>query len=62
MPVFEYKAIAKSDGKNRKGVIDADNPTQARRKLREQGLLPTDLRETAAAGVEIGRASCRERV
>lgn len=42
MPVFEYKAIAKS-GKMTKGVIDADSAAAARRKLREQALFPTHV-------------------
>ncbi len=44
MPVFEYKAISKS-GKTTKGVIDADSPASARRKLREQELFPTEIGE-----------------
>ena len=46
MPVFEYKAISKS-GKTTKGVIDADSPASARRKLREQELFPTDIAESS---------------
>lgn len=46
MPVFEYKAISKS-GKATKGVIDADSPASARRKLREQELFPTDIAESS---------------
>jgi general secretion pathway protein F len=49
MPVFEYKAIAKSTGKSTKGVIDADTAAQARRKLRDQNLYPTDIKEGAGA-------------
>ena len=44
MAVYEYKAIAKS-GKASKGVIDADSPAAARRKLREQDLHPTEIVE-----------------
>jgi len=44
MAVYEYKAIAKS-GKASKGVIDADSPAAARRKLREQELHPTEIVE-----------------
>lgn len=48
MPVYEYKAIAKATGKTAKGVIDADNAAQARQKLRDQELFPTDIAESAS--------------
>jgi general secretion pathway protein F len=48
MPVFEYKAIAKATGKTTKGVIDAEGAAQARQKLRDQGLFPTDIEESKA--------------
>lgn len=48
MPVFEYQAIAKS-GKSVRGIIDADSPAAARRKLREQELYPTAVQESFAA-------------
>lgn len=58
MAVFEYKALAKASGKMTKGVIDADNAGQARRKLREQDLYPTEISEnTSASAVPGGRAS-----
>lgn len=44
MPVFEYKALEKS-GKKVKGIIDADSPVAARRKLRDQQLFPTKLKQ-----------------
>jgi general secretion pathway protein F len=47
MPVYEYQAIAKS-GKSTKGVIDADSLVNARRKLREQDMYPTELTEQFA--------------
>ena len=49
MAIFEYAAMTKA-GKATKGVIDADTPAAARRKLREQGLFPTDVQESAAHG------------
>ena len=49
MAIFEYAAMTKT-GKATKGVIDADTPAAARRKLREQGLYPTDVQESAAQG------------
>ncbi len=50
MPVFEYKAITKGSNKTIRGVIDAENAAQARRKLREQDLYPTHISEDSAAG------------
>lgn len=49
MAVYQYKAIVRGSGKSTKGVIDADNPSQARRKLREQELYPTEVVESVAA-------------
>jgi general secretion pathway protein F len=47
MPVYEYKAITRGSGKASRGVVDAESPAQARQKLRELDLYPTDLREAA---------------
>ena len=47
MAVYDYKAINKATGKSSKGVIDAENPAQARQKLRDQDLFPTDITESA---------------
>lgn len=49
MAVFEYKALEKS-GKHVKGIVDADSAVAARRKLREQQLFPTKLKESFSAG------------
>ncbi len=46
MAVYDYKAINKATGKNTKGVIDAEGASQARQKLRDQGLFPTDITES----------------
>lgn len=43
MPVYEYRAIARANGKKQRGVIDADSPAMARRKLRDQDLIATDV-------------------
>ncbi|HPO13331.1 MAG TPA: type II secretion system inner membrane protein GspF [Candidatus Hydrogenedentes bacterium] len=51
MAVYEYKAIIKTTGKTTKGVIDADTPAQARRKLREMELYPTTLQVSKEAGI-----------
>ncbi len=45
MAVYEYEAIARS-GKRVKGVIDADSPAAARRKLRDQNMFPTEIAES----------------
>ncbi len=50
MPIFEYKAVD-SANKNRKGIIDADSPREARLKLRNDSLFVTDIKESK------GRAS-----
>ena len=51
MAVYEYKAIIKSSGKTTRGVVDADSAAQARQKLREQELYPTEIHEdTSSAG------------
>lgn len=54
MAVFEYQAIAKSTGKTVKGIIDADSPAAARRKLREQSLYPTEVQESFERGATKG--------
>jgi len=51
MAVFEYQAIAKT-GKSVKGVIDADSAAVARRKLRDQDLFPTEVRQAHDARID----------
>ncbi len=48
MAVFEYKGLDPR-GKNTAGVIDADNPKQARSKLRQSGIFPTEVMSAKAA-------------
>ncbi|HNR36945.1 MAG TPA: type II secretion system inner membrane protein GspF [Candidatus Hydrogenedentes bacterium] len=66
MAIYEYKAIMKS-GRSTRGVIDADSPATARRKLREQGLFPTEIVEakgdkvSAVAAVEASPGESRRR-
>lgn len=57
MPVYEYKAILKTTGKSQKGVIDADSPAQARRKLRDQDLYPTNIEESTQGGAALAQGS-----
>lgn len=69
MPVYEYHAMTQA-GKATKGVIDADTPAAARRKLRDQQLYPTAVDESfskatakegqAGSGVLFGRVSARD--
>jgi general secretion pathway protein F len=42
MPVFAYRGLA-PNGRTINGVIDADSPRNARGKLRELGIFPTEL-------------------
>ena len=44
MAAFEYKALDEN-GKNRKGIIEADTARQIRQQLREQGLTPLNVDE-----------------
>lgn len=43
MAAYNYQALAKN-GRNSKGVIEADSERQARQLLRERGLIPTQIR------------------
>jgi len=43
MPAFDY--IALDNGKEKKGVIEADTPRHARQLLRDKSLLPIDINE-----------------
>lgn len=54
MAVYDYKAINKATGKASKGVIDAESAAQARQKLRDQDLFPTDIAESAAVAAVRG--------
>jgi len=47
LPVFEYEAL-NGTGKAIRGIIDAESARGARAKLRNQGVLPTELREEGA--------------
>jgi general secretion pathway protein F len=59
MAVFEYEAMAKT-GKSVRGIIDADTPAAARRKLREQALYPTRLEESSPrSSVSGGKGDAR---
>jgi len=49
MTAFSYRALT-PEGKNSKGLIEADSHRQARALLRERGLLPTSVEEVGTAG------------
>jgi len=51
MTAFSYRALTAA-GKPRNGLIEADSPRHARALLREQGLLPTAVVETASQSRE----------
>lgn len=44
MAAYEYSAL-NEQGRQEKGLLEADTPKQARQKLRERGLTPLDLHE-----------------
>ncbi|MCO4747865.1 MAG: type II secretion system F family protein [Proteobacteria bacterium] len=46
MPVFEYKGLD-AGGKAVAGIVDADNPKGARKRLRGQGVFPTEIHAQA---------------
>ncbi len=47
MPVYEYKALDKK-GKTRKGIVDADSVSLARKRLRSTGNYPIYIRESSS--------------
>ena len=49
MPVYEYKALNQK-GKSCKGLIDADNESKARSKLKSSGKFPISLQESLSKG------------
>jgi general secretion pathway protein F len=68
MAVFEYQALS-ATGRGVAGIIEADSPAAARRRLREQGLHPVSVGESVPAGLAgrevplrglIGRSTAQE--
>lgn len=47
MPIYEYKAISAA-GKPAKGSVNAPNPTEAKARLKKDGLYITEIRESSA--------------
>ena len=46
MPIYQYKAVDNAN-KQKRGIVDADSPREARLKLRRDSLFVTDLVESA---------------
>ena len=44
MPIFEYKGLAR-DGKNKRGIIDAENMRAARARLKKDNIFVVDIRD-----------------
>ena len=44
MATYQYTAVDKT-GKSKKGTVEADSPKSARAKIKELGLIPSDVRE-----------------
>ena len=44
MPIFEYKGLTR-DGKNTKGIIDAENLRAARVKLKKDGIFVVGIND-----------------
>jgi general secretion pathway protein F len=47
VPIYEYQGIAKADGRNVKGLKDAENEKSLRSQLKREGILITEIREKA---------------
>lgn len=48
MPAFEYVALD-TNGKEEKGILEADTPRQLRQLLRDGGMMPLEINEVAGA-------------
>ncbi|MFZ0657378.1 MAG: type II secretion system inner membrane protein GspF [Candidatus Binataceae bacterium] len=55
MAVFAYRGLS-AEGRNVSGVIDADSPRDARERLRERGIFPTELSPEAGAEIKPERS------
>lgn len=54
MPLYEYRALDTS-GKKLKGVLDADNESQARSKLRSSGKYPVSIKENRSRSQSVAK-------
>jgi len=58
---FQYKALDKQ-GKQQKGVMEADSSRQIRSQLREKGLMPVDVKQVESNKSSGGKASNRQKI
>ena len=58
MPAFEYKALD-FNGKNQKGVMEADSARHVRSQLREQKLMPLEVKPVVEAATKTSQSSFR---
>ena len=58
MKTFEYTAL-NAQGKNEKGVLDADSPKMVRQALRDRGLIPLTVKEIAVGKKSISGGRSR---
>ena len=62
MAAFEYKALNKQ-GKQLKGVLEADSSRQIRQQLRDKGLMPLEVNQVASVAAKKKIESvCKERL
>lgn len=61
MAAFEYVALD-SEGNEKRGILEADSSRQVRQKLRQQGLIPTTVREAnQSSGAHEGQSLASQR-
>jgi len=58
---FEYQALDQQ-GKQHKGVLEADSSRQVRQQLREKGLMPVDVKSVVTATTKSGRVGIRHKI
>lgn len=61
MATYQYEAIA-SDGKQRKGNIEADNPAEASKKLKDSGMTPMLISEQSLLNKDINISFGKKKV
>ena len=61
MGAYEYQAVD-ADGKNRKGLIEADTARQARQQLRGMSLMPLQVDEVSAGILNVQIKSRRDKI
>jgi general secretion pathway protein F len=59
VPIYEYQGISKTNGRNVKGLKDAENEKSLRSQLKREGILITDIQEKSAGAkrgeIDFGR-------